>query len=103
MALRGGQTDTAYDGAWVGAGYRAYPRGTPMRDIPLVLPSDGRQTFQTGVYVNGIQTDLATQITDRIIPLDSLVSDGLEPLDRHEVLGKVLIRIQEAPSAITDS
>jgi (R,R)-butanediol dehydrogenase/meso-butanediol dehydrogenase/diacetyl reductase len=47
-------------------------------------------------------TDLAAQITDRIIPLDSLVPDGLEPLDRHEVLGKVLIRIQEAPSAIAD-
>lgn len=41
------------------------------------------------------QTDLAAQITDRIIPLDSLVPDGLEPLDRHEVLGKVLVRIQE--------
>jgi (R,R)-butanediol dehydrogenase/meso-butanediol dehydrogenase/diacetyl reductase len=46
------------------------------------------------------ETDLAAQITDRIIPLDSLVPDGLEPLDRHAVLGKVLVRIQEAPSAI---
>ena len=48
------------------------------------------------------ETDLAAKITDRIIPLDSLVPDGLEPLDRHEVLGKVLIRIQEVPSAIYD-
>jgi (R,R)-butanediol dehydrogenase / meso-butanediol dehydrogenase / diacetyl reductase len=48
------------------------------------------------------ETDLATQITDRIIPLDSLVPDGLEPLDRHEVLGKVLVRIQEAPYGIAD-
>lgn len=48
------------------------------------------------------ETDLAAQITDRIIPLDSLVPDGLEPLDRHEVLGKVLVRIQEAPSGIAD-
>jgi (R,R)-butanediol dehydrogenase/meso-butanediol dehydrogenase/diacetyl reductase len=48
------------------------------------------------------QTDLAAQITDRIIPLDSLVSDGLEPLDRHEVLGKVLVRIQEAPSGLSN-
>jgi (R,R)-butanediol dehydrogenase / meso-butanediol dehydrogenase / diacetyl reductase len=46
------------------------------------------------------ETDLAAQITDRIIPLDSLVPDGLEPLDRHAVQGKVLVRIQEAPSAI---
>ena len=47
-------------------------------------------------------TDLATQITDRIIPLDALVADGLEPLALHEVLGKVLIRIQEIPSHISN-
>src|SRR5205085_6598563 len=44
------------------------------------------------------QTDLATQITDRIISLERLVPDGLEPLALHEVLGKVLIQIQEVPS-----
>ncbi len=44
------------------------------------------------------QTDLATQITDRIISLDRLVPDGLEPLALHEVLGKVLVQIQEVPS-----
>ena len=42
------------------------------------------------------QTDLAALLTDRIIPLDALVSDGLEPLALHEVLGKVLVHIQEA-------
>jgi (R,R)-butanediol dehydrogenase/meso-butanediol dehydrogenase/diacetyl reductase len=47
-------------------------------------------------------TDLATQITDRIIPLDALVADGLEPLALHEVLGKVLVRIQEIPSHISN-
>ncbi|HLX59473.1 MAG TPA: alcohol dehydrogenase catalytic domain-containing protein [Ktedonobacteraceae bacterium] len=46
------------------------------------------------------QTDLATQITDRIIPLDALVAEGLEPLALHEVLGKVLVRIQEVQSRI---
>ncbi len=45
---------------------------------------------------------LWAKITDRIIPLDSLVPDGLEPLDGHVVLGKVLVRIQEAPSGISD-
>ena len=40
------------------------------------------------------QTDLAAQITDRIIPLDSLVPEGLEPLSLHGVLGKDLVHIQ---------
>jgi len=47
------------------------------------------------------QTDLATRITDRIISLERLVPDGLEPLALHEVLGKVLVQIQEAPYAVT--
>jgi (R,R)-butanediol dehydrogenase/meso-butanediol dehydrogenase/diacetyl reductase len=46
-------------------------------------------------------TDLATRITDRTVPLDALVADGLEPLALHEVLGKVLVRIQEIPSLIS--
>jgi (R,R)-butanediol dehydrogenase / meso-butanediol dehydrogenase / diacetyl reductase len=46
-------------------------------------------------------TDLATQIADRTVPLDTLVADGLEPLALHEVVGKVLIRIQEIPSHIS--
>jgi (R,R)-butanediol dehydrogenase/meso-butanediol dehydrogenase/diacetyl reductase len=49
------------------------------------------------------RTDLAAQITDRIIPLDALVPDGLEPLALHEVLGKVLISIQEAPFTLLDA
>lgn len=47
------------------------------------------------------QTDLAARITDRIISLERLVPDGLEPLALHEVLGKVLVQIQEAPYAVT--
>jgi (R,R)-butanediol dehydrogenase / meso-butanediol dehydrogenase / diacetyl reductase len=48
------------------------------------------------------QTDLATRITDRLISLERLVPDGLEPLALHEVLGKVLIQIQEAPYSVTN-
>ncbi len=48
------------------------------------------------------QTDLATRITDRIISLERLVPDGLEPLALHEVLGKVLVQIQEAPYSVTN-
>lgn len=47
------------------------------------------------------QTDLATRITDRIISLERLVPDGLEPLALHEVLGKVLVQIQEALPPVT--
>jgi (R,R)-butanediol dehydrogenase / meso-butanediol dehydrogenase / diacetyl reductase len=47
------------------------------------------------------RTDLATRITDRIISLERLVPDGLEPLALHEVLGKVLVQIQEAPPPVT--
>ena len=46
------------------------------------------------------RTDLATRITDRIISLERLVPDGLEPLALHEVLGKVLVQIQEAPYSV---
>ena len=48
------------------------------------------------------RTDLATQITDRRVPLDALVEEGLEPLAMHEVLGKVLVRIQEIPSTLSN-
>ncbi len=48
------------------------------------------------------QTDLATRITDRIISLERLVPDGLEPLALHEVLGKVLVQMQEAPPPVTN-
>ena len=47
------------------------------------------------------RTDLATRITDRIIALERLVPYGLEPLALHEVLGKVLVQIQEVPSSVT--
>jgi (R,R)-butanediol dehydrogenase / meso-butanediol dehydrogenase / diacetyl reductase len=49
------------------------------------------------------RTNLATQITDRMLPLERLVPDGLEPLAMHEVLGKVLVRIQEVPSTVSNS
>lgn len=48
------------------------------------------------------RTNLATQITDRNIPLDALVADGLEPLALHEVQGKVLVQIQEVVSVVSN-
>lgn len=58
-----GQADSAYDGALVGADGRAYPANTPLDRIPPVRPSDGREPAGTMIYVNGIQTDKATQST----------------------------------------
>ncbi len=60
-SLPQGQADTAYDGAFVGAGGKAYPGNTPIDRIPPVLPSDGRKPNETLVYVNGINTDKAGQ------------------------------------------
>ena len=38
---------------------------------------------------------LAGEMIDRTIPLDSLVPQGLVPLSQREIVGKVLVRIQE--------
>jgi len=38
-------------------------------------------------------------VVDRVIAFDTIVSDGFEPLERREVLGKVLIRIDSDSSS----
>jgi hypothetical protein len=58
-----GQPDTAYDGAFVGANGQVYPRDTPINQIPPVRPSNGARPIGTAIYVNGINTDVATQST----------------------------------------
>lgn len=58
-----GQPDTAYDGAYVGANGQVYPRDTPISQIPPVRPSNGARPIGTAIYVNGINTDVATQST----------------------------------------
>jgi hypothetical protein len=55
------QPDTAYDGAFVGAGGRTFPPTTPLNQIPAVRPSNGRQPAETLIYVNGINTNRAGQ------------------------------------------
>jgi hypothetical protein len=56
-----GLKDTAYDGAFIGADGKAYPRGTRPDQIPPVLPSNGSQPTETIYYVNGINNDKAAQ------------------------------------------
>ena len=48
------------DGAIIGA-YGEEAAGVPLRDVPAVLPADGRPTNHTIVYVNGAGTDEAAQ------------------------------------------
>lgn len=62
VALAEGQVDTAYDGAYVGAGGRAYPATTPISQVPPIRPSNGQAPNGTIVYVNGIQTTKETQV-----------------------------------------
>ncbi len=51
-----GLTDIQYDGALVGANGRAYPPDTPLSEIPMVEPRNGRTSDQPIVYTNGINT-----------------------------------------------
>jgi hypothetical protein len=57
--LAAGQKDTAYDGAYVGAGGRAYPASTPLSQVPPVLPANGKSPSGTIVLVNGANGPLA--------------------------------------------
>lgn len=46
----------SFDGFFVGAGGRAYPPGTPLREVPPVVPRGGVRSDETFIYVNGIST-----------------------------------------------
>jgi pimeloyl-ACP methyl ester carboxylesterase len=49
-------SDTVYDGMFVGANGRTYAPGTPLNQIPTVNPSNGSNTEETLIFVNGINT-----------------------------------------------
>jgi (R,R)-butanediol dehydrogenase/meso-butanediol dehydrogenase/diacetyl reductase len=44
------------------------------------------------------RTDLAERVVDRVIPLDRLVADGLEPLAQRRARGKILVDPRGQPS-----
>jgi hypothetical protein len=50
----GSQPDRIFDGAFVGAGGRVLPPGTPLSQVPGVTPRDNPNPSQTFIYVNGI-------------------------------------------------
>lgn len=59
LALTGG--DKVYDGLYLGADNRLYVPGTPLAMIPGVRPSNGQTPVGKTIYVNGMNTDTATQ------------------------------------------
>ncbi len=63
-AIATGASELALDGFLVGADGRTYPAETPLRDIPPIVPSDGRKPKGTIVEINGIMTDRALQTSD---------------------------------------
>jgi hypothetical protein len=61
--LPDGLTDKAYDGAIVGAGGKAYPANTSLKDVPPVVPNNGQKPNGLIIYVNGIRTSKEGQAT----------------------------------------
>jgi hypothetical protein len=57
----GPQTDRQFDGKLVGANNQTFEPGTPLDQIPAVMPNDGSTPTKTILYVNGIDTDLQWQ------------------------------------------
>jgi len=56
--------EPALDGAFIGAGGKAYSPTTPHSQIPPILPSDGRKPRGLIIEVNGIMTTGALQLKD---------------------------------------
>ncbi|HEX5709166.1 MAG TPA: hypothetical protein VFX96_17825 [Pyrinomonadaceae bacterium] len=53
--------DKSFDGFFVGADGRAYAPGTPLAEVPAVVPRGGVTTDETFIYVNGISTTRESQ------------------------------------------
>lgn len=50
--------DMEYDGTFIGADGKSYPPGTPLTQIPWVMPPDGRSNGDVIIYTNGITSSL---------------------------------------------
>lgn len=60
--LADGQKDKAYDGAFIGAGGKAYSGSSSISDIPSIKPNNGKPVGnETIIYVNGISTEKSGQ------------------------------------------
>ncbi|ODT68598.1 hypothetical protein ABS71_09645 [bacterium SCN 62-11] len=56
--------DHECDGHFVGADGKCYHPDTYWRDVPPVLPNNGKPAYRSVVMVNGIMTDVALQASD---------------------------------------
>ncbi|HEX8437754.1 hypothetical protein [Archangium sp.] len=56
--------DRAYDGQFVGANGQTFPPGTPLNQIPAVMPKNNTNPTKTIIYVNGIMTPKEAQSSD---------------------------------------
>jgi hypothetical protein len=56
--------DRVYDGQFVGANGQTFPPGTPLDQIPAVMPKNGTNPDKTIIYVNGIMTPKEGQSSD---------------------------------------
>lgn len=52
-----GAKDKVYDGKLVGAGGQTFEPGTPLGQLPAVMPRNNPNATATAIYVNGISTD----------------------------------------------
>lgn len=58
---RGPNPDKQFDGAIVDGAGRTHAAGTPLADVTGTRPNNGREPQGRVLYVNGINTDVATQ------------------------------------------
>ena len=63
--LGGGKPpDRVHDGQFVGANGQTFPPGTPLSQIPAVMPKNNAHPTKTIIYVNGIMTPKEAQSSD---------------------------------------
>ncbi len=56
--------DRVHDGQFVGANGKTFPPGTPLSQIPAVMPKNNPNPTKTIIYVNGIMTPKEAQSSD---------------------------------------
>ncbi|MFZ5467916.1 MAG: hypothetical protein ACOZIN_00650 [Myxococcota bacterium] len=64
VSLPEGKSEQFYDGAFIGAGSKAYARSFSPKDIPPFRPRGGQRAQGTILSVNGIRTSKETQAKD---------------------------------------
>ena len=60
----GAKPDRMADGALLGAGGQQYPAGTPLGQIPGVMPKNNAKPNETILYTNGIMTPAENQLKE---------------------------------------